>query len=132
MNNSGEQRRSGGPPVLDRPPAGIEVHEELEVTQDAWRLEGWDQFPDVLFAIELGAGRYASNNLNAGDMYFNALAVFETEEQAEIYWMMDQGPKGTPERMTFEEARRIATAKNNLQALALWRDGKVVDFHFVE
>ncbi len=109
--------------ILDRP-GGI-VLEELE-------LGGFGGFPDRVFMISVGDGKFAANNATASDgQVLDGLACFPSPDDATTYMGMATGLNGEIVGKTFEEAREIAQSKPRISCLFLFVNGKIVEIHFV-
>jgi hypothetical protein len=110
--------------LIDRPPAGIVLDEEL--------LKGYDSFPGNVFLISVGGDKYACNNATLTDgQKINGLACFPSADDATAYMGLLGGLSGSIVGKSFEEAREIAIAKPVLSALFLFVDGKIIDVHYI-
>lgn len=110
--------------VLDAPPLGL--------TLDEAELGGFGGFPDRLFLISVGGGRYACNNATLSDgQAINGLACFPSADDGTTYMGLLGGLSGDLVGKSFEEAREIAIGKPVLSALFLFVDGKIVEVHYV-
>lgn len=109
--------------VLDDP--GIMILDES-------LLGGFGGFPDHLFLIAVGGGRYAANNATLQDgQVINGLACFPSPDDATTYMGLLSGLSGEIEGKSFEEAREIAISKPVLHALFLFVDGKIAEVHWI-
>jgi hypothetical protein len=109
--------------TTDRP-SGITLEEDL--------LGGFGGFPDRLFLISVGNGKYASNNATLPDgQNINGLACFPSADDGVQYMGMLSGLSGDLVGKSFEEARQIAISKPVLSALFLFLDGHIVEVHYV-
>jgi hypothetical protein len=112
------------PEVLDRPPLGLTLNEE--------ELGGFGGFPDRLFLISVGDGRYACNNATLPDgQNINGLACFPSPDDATTYMGLLGGLSGDLVGKSFEEAREIAIGKPVLGALFLFVGGRIVEVHYI-
>jgi len=100
-------------------------------TLDESMLGGYGDFPDSLYLISVGDGKYAANNVTMGETTHNGLAAFPSLDDLTVYSNLLAGLNGDPVRKTFEEAREIAISKPVLDCILLFIDGSVVDVHFV-
>jgi hypothetical protein len=92
-------------------------------------------FPESLILIHLGAERYAAVNVTPDPQRepgwtINALAAFIDMEEATIFEMKHK-LKGERINKTFREAREIAVSKENIQAIAIQRNGTTFQLHYV-
>lgn len=95
-------------------------------------LGGYGGFPETLFLIEVGEGKFAANNVSLPDgQVINGLASFPSADDAVAYMGLLAGLSGDIVKRSFEEARQIAISKPILQALLLFVDGKIVDIVYV-
>ena len=110
--------------TLTTPPKGI-VLEEFE-------LGGFGGFPDKVYLISVGDGKYAANNATLPDgQNINGLACFPDPDEATTYMGLLAGLSGDIVSKSFEEAREIAQSKPVLSALFLFTGGKIVEVHYV-
>lgn len=111
------------PGILDQP-TGITLLEE--------QLGGFGGFPDRLYVIACGDGKYAANHATLEDgSTLDGLATFPTPDDATVYMGMLAGLSGDLEAKSFEEAREIAKSKPRLSCLFLFVDGHIVEIHYV-
>jgi hypothetical protein len=112
--------------ILDKPPLG------LDLTLDEELLGGYGNFPDRLFLISVGDGKYACNNATLTDgQSINGLSCFPSAEDGVSYMAAPEGLKGELVGKSFEEARQIAISKPILVAIFLFSRNRIVDVHFV-
>lgn len=105
-------------------PGGITLLEE--------ELGGFGGFPDKLYLISVGDGKYAANNATAPDgTVLDGLACFPSPDDATTYMSLLAGLNGDIVSKTFEEAREIAQSKPKLNCLLLFVGGHIVEIHFV-
>ncbi|HVT11345.1 MAG TPA: hypothetical protein VHE55_03690 [Fimbriimonadaceae bacterium] len=105
-------------------PSGITLVEE--------ELGGFGGFPDKLFLIAVGDGKYAANNATAPDgTELDGLACFPSPDDATTYMGLLAGLSGDIVGKTFEEAREIAKSKPRLNCLLLFLAGHIVEIHFI-
>lgn len=107
-----------------------------ESVPDAFTLdevlgENFSGFPNDLYLLSMGDGKYAANNVTMGDVTHNGLATFPSLDDVTVYTGLLAGLNGDPVRKTFEEARQIAISKPVLDCVFLFVDGHVADVHFV-
>lgn len=115
-----------GPNILDRPPLGLEIPIEEDL------LGSFGGFPDSLFMISAGEGKYAANNASLPDgSAINGLAVFPTPQDAELYTMNPKGLAGEIIQKSFADAREIAISKPNIDGLLLFVNNRIVEYHYV-
>jgi hypothetical protein len=111
------------PEIIDRPIDTV-LEEDL--------LGGFGGFPDRLFLINVGDGKYAANNATLPDgQMVDGLACFPSPDDATTYMGLLAGLSGKIVGATFEEAREIAISKPKLSCLLLFAGGKIVDVHHV-
>ena len=111
------------PDLVDRPIDTV-LEEDL--------LGGFGGFPDRLFLINVGDGKYAANNATLPDgQVVDGLACFPSPDDATTYMGLLAGLNGKIVGATFEEARQIAISKPKLSCLLLFAGGKIVDVHHV-
>lgn len=109
---------------VDDAPLGIQLEEG--------QLGGYGGFPERLFLIEVGDGKFAANNVTLPDgQNINGLAAFPSADDATTYMAMLAGLNGEIVGTSFEEARQIAISKPVLHCVLLFVDGRVVDMVFV-
>jgi hypothetical protein len=109
--------------IADRP-GGIVLEEEL--------LGGFGGFPDRLYLISVGDGKYAANNATMSDGgVVDGLACFPDPDEATTYMGLLAGLSGEIVSKSFEEAREIAISKPKLNCLLLFSGGRIVEIHFV-
>jgi hypothetical protein len=95
-------------------------------------LGGFGGFPDSLFVISVGNGKFAANNATLTDgQSVNGLACFPTEDDANHYMGLLGGLSGEIVPKSFDEAREIALSKPILSCLFLFQFGKIVEVHWV-
>lgn len=95
-------------------------------------LGGFGGFPDHIYLISVGDGKYAANNATLPDgESINGLACFPTLDDATTYMGLLAGLSGDTVKKTFEEARQIAKSKEVLHAMFLFDGGRIVEIHFV-
>jgi hypothetical protein len=106
-------------------PGGITLLEE--------ELGGFGGFPDRLYLISVGEGKYAANNatLPDGDV-LDGLACFPSPDDATTYMSLLAGLSGEIVSKSFEEAREIAQSKPRLNCLLLFVAGRIVEVHYVK
>jgi hypothetical protein len=110
--------------TLTSPPQGI-ILEESE-------LGGFGGFPDRLYLISVGEGKFAANNATLPDgENVNGLACFPDPDEATTYMGLLAGLSGEIVTKSFEEAREIAKSKPVLSCLFLFVGGKIVEVHYV-
>jgi hypothetical protein len=110
------------------------LQELLERTDDFDILDDCG-FPEALILIRVAEDTYACINtspdpVNDPTFSVNAIVAFLDEEEATIYkakWKMS----GTNVNKTFQEARKIAIAKETIQAIAVQRNGTTFQLHYV-
>jgi hypothetical protein len=110
------------------------LQELLERTDDFDVFDGYD-FPENLILINITGDTYACINttpdpVNDPTFSVNAIVAFLDEEEANIYkakWKMS----GKNVNKTFQEARKIAIAKETIQAIAVQRNGTTFQLHYV-
>lgn len=100
-------------------------------TLDEALSEGYGGFPDQIYLISVGEGRYAANNVTMADVTHNGLAAFPSLDDVTVYSSLLAGLNGDPVRKSFEEARQIALSKPVLDCVFLFVDGHIADVHFV-
>ena len=109
--------------IHDRP-SGV-VFEESE-------LGGFGGFPDKLYLISMGGGKYACNNATRSDgERLDGLASFPDPDEATTYMGLLAGLSGEIVSKSFEEAREIAKSKPVLSCLFLFVAGHIVEIHYV-
>jgi len=109
---------------VDDAPLGIQLEEDV--------LGGYGGFPDRLYLISAGDGKYAANNVTLHDgQNINGLASFPSADDATTYMALLAGLSGDIVAKSFEEARQIAISKPVLSCLLLFVGGRVVDMVFV-
>jgi hypothetical protein len=103
------------------------------ITQlDESMLEGFGGFPNQLFLISVGGGKYAANNASLPDgQTVDGLATFPDADEATTYMGMLSGLSGDIVSKTFDEAREITVSKPRLMCMFLFAAGKIVDVHWV-
>ena len=114
------------PPLLDRPPLGLDdpLDEDL--------LGSFGGFPESLFMISLGDGKYAANNATLQDgTVLDGLAVFPTDQDAELYTLNKNGLNGEIVQKSFTDAREIAISKPKINSLLLFQNNRIVEYHWV-
>lgn len=105
-------------------PGGI-ILDELE-------MEGYGGFPNQLYLISVGDGRYAANNATLPDgQNLDGLASFPDPDEATTYMGLLAGLNGEIVAKSFEEAREIAKSKPRLSCVFLFVGGKIVEVHYV-
>jgi hypothetical protein len=111
--------------IADRPGIiSIPIEEDL--------LGGFGGFPDRLYLVSAGEGKFAANNATLPDgQVVDGLACFPSMDDATVYMAMPTGLAGEVVSRSFEEAREIAKSKPKLNCLLLFVDGKIVEVHFV-
>lgn len=96
-------------------------------------LGGFGGFPDQLYLISMGDGKFAANNATAPDgTTLDGLACFPSPDDATTYMGLLAGLSGEIVRKSFEEAREIAKGKPKLNCLLLFVAGHIVEIHFVK
>ena len=99
---------------------------------DQLDLEGYGGFPNALYLISVGSGKYAANNATLPDgQNLNGLAAFPDADEATTYMSLLAGLNGDIVSKSFEEAREIAKSKPVLSCIFLFVAGKIVDVHYV-
>lgn len=99
---------------------------------DLPEFEGYDEFPNALFLISAGDGKYAANNATLPDgQVISGLASFPNADEATTYMGLLAGLNGEIVSKSFQEAREIAKSKPVLSAVFLFVSGKIVDIHYV-
>jgi hypothetical protein len=94
--------------------------------------EGYGGFPDKLYLISVGGGKYAANNASLPDgQNLEGLATFPDADEATTYMGLLAGLSGDIVSKTFQEAREIAQSKPRLSCIFLFVAGKIVDVHYV-
>ncbi len=104
------------------------------ITQlDESMLEGFGGFPNVLYVIDCGGGKYACNNAETipDGIVVNGLATFPNPDEATTYMGLLAGLSGEIAKKTFEEARQITISKPILKCMFLYVSGGIVDIHWV-
>lgn len=102
------------------------------ITLDESMLGGYGGFPDQIYLISVGDGKYAANNVSLSDgQSINGLAAFPSLDDVVVYNGLLAGLGGDPVKKSFEEARKIAISKPTLSCLLLFVDGVIVDVHYV-
>ena len=95
----------------------------------------WDSisnFPDEIYLISVGEGKYACNNATTPDgMTVNGLSCFPSVDDAISYMAQPGMLSGDTKRVSFEDAREIAKGKPVLDSLLLWDNSRIVEIHFV-
>ncbi|MBS1719294.1 MAG: hypothetical protein JST35_02485 [Armatimonadetes bacterium] len=105
-------------------PSGITLIEE--------ELGGFGGFPDHLYLIDCGDGKFACNNATMSDgTVLDGLATFPTPDDAMHYTGLLKGLNGELVKKSFEEAREIAKGKPRLNCVLLFVAGHIVEVHFV-
>src|SRR4051812_18833737 len=95
---------------------------------EEFQLEGYGGFPNQLYLISVGDGKYAANNATLPDgQNLNGLACFPDPDEATTYMGMLAGLNGEIVAKSFEEAREIAKSKPALSCLFLFVGGKIVE-----
>jgi hypothetical protein len=95
-------------------------------------LGGFGGFPDKVYLISVGGGKYACNNATvAGGDRLDGLATFPDPDEATTYMGLLAGLSGDIVSKSFEEAREIAKSKPILSCLFLFHGGHIVEIHFV-
>ncbi len=108
------------------------IDSPLGLTLDEGLLGGFGGFPDSLFLISVGNGKYAANNATLTDgEAINGLACFPSPDDATTYMGLLAGLNGEIVQKSFEEAREIALSKPVLHAMFLFVDGRIVEVHWV-
>jgi hypothetical protein len=111
------------PDLIDSP-SGITLDEDL--------LGGFGGFPDRVFLLQVGEGKFAANNATLPDgQVVDGLACFPTPDDAMVYTGLLGGLNGEVVGKKFEEAREIAISKPKLSCLLLFVNGAIVDVHHV-
>ncbi|MCC7435161.1 MAG: hypothetical protein IT363_10790 [Methanoregulaceae archaeon] len=100
-------------------------------TLDESMLGSYGDFPNTLYLISVGDGKYAANNVTMADTTHNGLAAFPTLDDLTVYSNLLAGLDGDPVRKSFDEARQIAISKPVLDCVFLFIDGAIADVHFV-
>lgn len=109
--------------IHDRP-SGI-VLEEIE-------LGGFGGFPDKVYLISVGGGKYACNNATGKEgEKLDGLATFPNPDEATTYMGLLAGLSGEIVMKSFEEAREIAKSKPMLSCLFLFLGGHIVEIHYI-
>jgi hypothetical protein len=99
---------------------------------DEAMLEGYGGFPDSLFLIEVGSGKFAANNVTLPDGdAINGLATFPSPDDATTYAGLLAGLNGEIVGRSFEEARQIAISKPVLSCVLLFAEGRIIDICYV-
>lgn len=113
---------------------GIELIDNPLITSlEEDLLGGFGGFPGEVLLISMGEDLWAANNATLPDgQSVNGLACFPTPDDASTYAAMLTGLNGEFVKKKFEEAREIAIRKERLQALFLFKDGHIVEVHFVK
>lgn len=113
---------------------GIELIDNPLITSlEEDLLGGFGGFPGEVLLISVGDDLWAANNATLPDgQSVNGLACFPTPDDASTYSSMLTGLNGEFVKKKFEEAREIAIRKERLQALFLFKDGHIVEIHFVK
>ena len=103
------------------------------ITQlDESMLEGFGGFPNTLYVIDCGGGRFAANNATLPDgQTVDGLATFPDPDEATTYMGLLAGLGGEIAKKTFEEAREITVSKPRLMCMFLFAGAKIVDVHWV-
>lgn len=113
---------------------GIEVLEP--VTSDAEFRGSFASFPETLFVIALGEGKYACNNVTTpapDPMTCQGLSCFISESAATDFLVNYKTANYEPkvEASTFDKARDMVIDKPVLDCLILWVGGVMAELHFV-
>jgi len=113
--------------------AGIETIDNPLITSLEQDMMGsFGNFPEEIYLISMGDGKYAANNATMPDgEKINGLACFPTPGDAKTYMDMLSGLSGTLQATSFPEAREIAKSKPILECLFLFMDGRIVEIHYV-
>jgi len=112
-----------GPELIDNPLI-TSLEEDL--------LGSFGMFPETIYLIAVGDGKYAANNATLPDgQSVNGLACFPSPDDATTYMGMLAGLGGEIQKSTFEKARAIAQSKPVLDALFLFEGGRIIEVHFV-
>lgn len=117
-----------GPPVLDRPPLGLNIPIEQE------ELGSFGGFPDSFLMIAMGEGKYAANNASTpppDPITLDGLACFPAVPDAELYTLSLKGLQGEIVQKSFAEAREIALSKPKINSLLLFVNNRIVEYTFV-
>lgn len=99
---------------------------------DEGMWESISNFPDEIYLISVGDGKYACNNASTPDgMVVNGLSCFPSVDDAIGYMAQPGMLSGDTKRVSFEDARQIAKGKPILDSLLLWDNSRIVEIHFV-
>jgi len=102
------------------------------ITLEEFELESYGGFPNQLYLIQVGDGKYAANNATLPDgQNVNGLATFPDPDEATTYMGLLAGLSGEIVAKSFEEAREIAKSKPALSCVLLFVAGKIVEVHYV-
>lgn len=108
------------------------IENPLGTTLEESMLEGYGGFPDKVFLIDCGGGRFAANNATLPDgQTVDGLATFPDADEATTYMGLLAGLSGEIVSKKFEEARQIAIGKPRLMCLFLFVAGRIADVHWV-
>lgn len=111
------------PDLIDNP-IGTQLDESM--------LEGFGGFPNVLYVIDCGGGRFAANNATLPDgQTIDGLATFPDPDEATTYMGLLAGLGGEIAKKSFEEAREITVSKPKLMCMFLFVGGRIADVHWV-
>jgi hypothetical protein len=95
-------------------------------------LGGFGGFPDKLYLISVGGGKYACNNATGKEgERIDGLATFPNPDEATTYMGLLNGLSGDIVSKSFEEARDIAKSKPILSCLFLFLAGHIVEIHYI-
>ena len=114
--------------------AGIETIDNPLITSlEQDMLGSFGNFPESVYLISMGDGKYAANNATTPDgMSVNGIACFPTPDDATTYMGLLAGLSGEMVKKSFAEARDIAKSKPIIDCLFLFIDGKIIEIHFVK
>ena len=118
--------------MLDRPPLGLDAPFGLDSPLDEDLLGSFGGFPESLYMISMGDGKYAANNATLSDgTVLDGLAVFPNVPDAELYTLSRNGLQGEIVQKSFADAREIAIGKPKINSLLLFQNNRIVEYHFV-
>lgn len=95
-------------------------------------MGSFGSFPEEIYLISVGEGKYACNNATTPDgMQVNGLACFPSPDDATSYMTDANGMSGDIKKSSFNDAREIAKSKPVLDSLLLFAGTRIVEIHFI-